>query len=67
MLSGYVEGRWIEEGCWQTDNDQCVGWLRDVSTWEEHEDAMDNDKKINSLLYKRVVGLLRLTRSWSDR
>ena len=46
-----VEDWWIEEGCWKRDNHQCVGWLRDASCWEEHEDAPDNDSKIGSLLY----------------
>ena len=62
MLSGYVEDQVIEEGYCRRDNDQCVGWLRDSSSWEDLEDALDNDKRIGSLLYKRVLGLLRLIR-----
>ena len=51
LLSGYIENGWIEKGCWRRDNDQRASWLRDASTWKEHEDTLDNDKKIGSLLY----------------
>lgn len=39
-----------KEGCWKRVNDERVGWLRDASSWEEHKNALDEDKEVGSLI-----------------
>ena len=36
LFAVYIENRWVEKGCWRTDNDERVGRLRDASRWKEH-------------------------------